>query len=241
MRLRLVPLLIGLAAAATGCISRQPAPGPAVAVLVDLSGSARPAQERYLADFRRVLDALQGTERLYAFGITANSGVSPLAFDMAFQVSNGNAYTRKVQLKRTTGEAAVRFGEFLEATRLDGSGTAIIDALRHAADVLAKLPPEQEKVLVVLSDMIEQSELHDFTGLAAAEAHELAGQHQKQGKVPDLKGVRVYVAGITDGNGALPSSRVQAIRGFWEKFFEAAGARLEWYGPSLVDFRLDAR
>lgn len=237
MRKRLVVLLLTSALLAA-CSSKTAAkPGPAVAVLVDVSGSASAIHDRYLADFGRILAAVRGGERLYTFTIEANSAVSPMAFDLPFELSHGNDYTRRVTLKRQTREASERFAALIKTKRPERPGSAIIDGIRHAADALAKLPPEQEKVVVVLSDMIEQSEHFDFTALSQDGVSTLVERLKAEGWVPSLNGARIYVAGITDGSGSLPASQVQAIREFWTAFFAAAGARLEWYGPSLTDFK----
>ncbi len=238
MRKCLMIVLTVTALMVTACSSKPvTGPGPAVAVLVDVSGSASGIHQRYLADFGRVLGALQGDERLYTFTIEANSSVAPMAFDLPLEASNGNAYTRRVTLKRQSKEASDKFTQVLETHRPERPGSAIIDGIRHAADALSKLPPEQERVVVVLSDMIEQSERSDFTGLTEGGVAPLIEQLQQQGSIPALKGARIYVAGITDASGALSASQVQVIRNFWERFFEAAGAHLEWYGPSLTEFR----
>lgn len=240
MRKSLLVLLLLAASLTSACASKQPATDlpVAVAVLVDISGSATGLHQRYDSDFQRVLAALKGNERLVTFTIEANSSVSPMAFDMTFETSHGNDYTRQVALKRQAKDASERFTGMLQTQRPSRPGSAIIDGIRHASDLLTKLPAEQEKVVVILSDMIEQSEVADFSGLTPADGAALVARLKQEGKLPALAGARVYVAGITDASGALPSSRVQAIRAFWESFFEAAGARLEWYGPSLTEFRV---
>ena len=61
----------------------------------------------------------------------------------------------------------------------------------------------------------------------------------RDGEVPNLAGVRVYVvgAGVSAG-GALPAHRILRAQHVWLAYFAAAGADLpeERYGAALVRF-----
>jgi len=57
---------------------------------------------------------------------------------------------------------------------------------------------------------------------------------QQEGKIPDLKGVVVYVAGAT----AKTDEQYRQIKKFWEKLFAESGAELKSYSRTLLNFDL---
>ena len=62
---------------------------------------------------------------------------------------------------------------------------------------------------------------------------------RKSGRIPDLKGVQVWVAGA---GGSTPEQYLR-IQDFWIRYFQAAGAdlRVNRYGAGLMDFSLQNR
>jgi hypothetical protein len=80
------------------------------------------------------------------------------------------------------------------------------------------------KVLVLLSDMIEDSDMGNFERLQLDDSltrREIERQ-RKAGLLPDLRGVRVYVVGAN----AVPMDRAAAIERFWRSYFSTCGATL---------------
>jgi hypothetical protein len=230
----LAALALSLLLTQTGCASSsdtQPAVG--VAVLVDVSASTTAVKDQYLKTFEQVLAGLQGGEQLIVIPISASSLVEPVALNEAFpakgRLDNPVTYNRNLKQKRA--DVAARMAAYLDEPRSQRRGSAIIDGLEQARAILAPYP---EKHLVILSDMIEQSELADFTALTEASIPALL--ERLKDRTPELP-VTVHVAGITDGAGTLPSSQVLAIRSFWTQFLTERGATLASYGPSLLGFR----
>lgn len=232
------------AAALSGCQARRAtADREGVVLMVDRSGSARDLAKRYEADFARLLERIDGGEHLLVQQVSAESLVEPVVFEVAFPAyepfslnpNGANSFTHGRAMKRLKAEAAERFHALLTGPTPKKDGTAIVDALSQAAELLSRYPTGKRTV-VILSDMIEQSSLRDFTGLTETEIDPLLDRLAERHRLPDLSGTRVLVAGITDGGagGNLSADAVLTVKRFWSRFFEKAGARLAWYGPTLT-------
>lgn len=240
---RLLLCLTAVALLLAGCGARKN-PGSAVVVLIDVSGSTTNVQERYMAEFERVLDGLQGGDHLFVQPVRANSLVAPVAIDLAFPAYNAldlnptaaNEHTHAQEMKKRRQEALDRVAKLVQAERPAQQGSAIIDGLSQAGSLLAAYPPER-RVVILLSDMVEQSEVADFTALTEHRVDEMVAALKARSRLPDLQGARVFVAGITDGeNGKLSASQILTLKHFWTRYFTTAGATLKWYGPSLMGF-----
>src|SRR5437016_1314504 len=98
--------------------------------------------------------------------------------------------------------------------------TDIFGTLARAADY-ARASRNRPTTLLLLSDMM--NETPDVT---MTDPHEIPGdswiRHLAAGKrIPQLRGVCVVVAGAD-----VSTARGAAIRGFWNKYFEAAGTHV---------------
>jgi hypothetical protein len=132
----------------------------------------------------------------------------------------------------------VRFRQLL---RRRPTGNSILDALNIAQQVFDSYPGAATKYLVVFSDMIESSSRYRFTraNLRPARIDAFIKAERKNGRLPDLHGVSVYVvgAGATRG-GDANAAHVRDVKSFWLAYFRATGADLPGYryGPTLVRF-----
>lgn len=223
-------------------------PGPAVAILLDASGSTAGVRDRYLKEAAAVLERFTGGERLFCLAVTATSVAAPLVCDITFpklhmlslDPNSGNDFTHRARLKAARGEALARIGAFMAAPPPPPArgGTAIIDALFRTERLLARYG-QGHRTVVVLSDQVEQTPELDLTR-APDRAGGLARLRAGRG-LPDLAGTCVHAAGVTDWNGRLgahPAGFFREVERFWREFYAAAGAELHGFGPELVDFRL---
>ncbi len=112
-------------------------------------------------------------------------------------------------------------------------GTSILAGLGLVRETL---PHGQRRVLVLLSDMLNTSS--DFTlertRVTDAFIEQTVARLKSQGRIADLKGVTVYVAGAT----AKTDDDYRQVRKFWERIFLESGAHLKNYGHTLLDFSL---
>ena len=223
----------------TGCSN---APGPQVQVLVSTGDSAPPAAQARYADLlqQQILPALPYGTRLQ---------LAPIDY-RAFTAAAVNIdFPSASLLTRPTGLEAkrARRGQQDAATaaltqfhaRQAGSGTEIIGAVQAAAGRFGKGSPAARKLLVLLTTGFEQSELFNLydTRLdlqSAAGIDQLLAKAKATHAVPDLQGVTVCIAGITNGDdNAAPLRLVSGLERWWRAYFAAAGAQVASYGAGL--------
>ncbi|MHB0968610.1 MAG: hypothetical protein ACYC7A_10650 [Thermoanaerobaculia bacterium] len=129
---------------------------------------------------------------------------------------------------------ASRFQLLFQSDRRIGR-TDIIGSLELAPRVFASYPRDR-KVLVILSDMVEDSDRFNFERetLSAKRIDAIVAALRDQGAIPDLRGVQVVVSGAMHRD----NGRFRTIRDFWFRFFKEARAemRKEDYGTTLIRF-----
>jgi hypothetical protein len=113
--------------------------------------------------------------------------------------------------------------------------TEILDSL-NIADIIFHDEKERQKVLVLLSDMIEDSKEGKFDKDKITDEYinHVIRSRQKNKLMPNLAGVKVYVAGASAAN----SETFRAIQTFWAHYFAESGADYSphRYGHSLINF-----
>lgn len=213
-------------------------------VLFDLSGStnAEPIRQQYTRDFAKVLDAVTAGGIIAADIIDDN----PLAHS-AYPINesfdrydplkeNKLDYERRIRQKR---DAVIKEVEAIVRRPQSGRrGSNVLDGLQLAERVFLTFQGEQ-KLLVIFSDMIEQSRSYDFSAdnLTAGRISQIIARERSAQRLPDLRGVEVCVVGAGAArSGGLSSEKLLALREFWFQYFKAAGASLpkERYGSALL-------
>jgi hypothetical protein len=113
--------------------------------------------------------------------------------------------------------------------------TEILDSL-NIADTIFHDEKERQKILVILSDMIQDSKEYKFDKDKMTDEYinNVIRSRQKNKLVPNLANVRVYVAGAS----AADSDKFRAIQTFWARYFGESGADFSphRYGHSLINF-----
>lgn len=226
-----------------GC-SRESGTQRVTVVLFDLSGStgAGAIRDQYIKDFTKVLDAVAAGGIIAADIIDDN----PLAhssypinesFDRYDPLKENKLdYDRRIRAQR---DAVVKAAEAIVRKRPSGRrGTSVLDGLQLAERVFETFEGDRN-LLVVFSDMIEQSRRYNFAGenLTAARIGQIIARERSAERLPDLRGVDVCVVGAgASQSGGLSTEKILAIREFWLEYFKAAGASLpkERYGSALL-------
>jgi lysophospholipase L1-like esterase len=118
--------------------------------------------------------------------------------------------------------------------------TKIMDALQLAERVF-KTHKRDKKILVLFSDMVEESEYYNFKreNLTQKRIEQIISQEKAKGRLPDLSGVKVYVVGAAAGSyEKMPSEKIFGLQNFWLRYFKECGADLakERYGGPLLEF-----
>lgn len=215
-----------------------------VVVLFDntRTSAAPEIRERYLQGFARVVSAViedGGGAYIAGFSIDDNSGLNPDKFTATFPRQGGNTtkFRYRVETRKVRKHAESRARALVSAPA-ERSGTAILDAIELAPRFFADHPESNEPYVILFSDMIEESDRLTWRMVETAESRSaFIAAERESGRLPDLSGVGVYVAGI----GPNPIStqapqRTRAWRDFWYAYFEAAGAEVRSWGTSVGRF-----
>ncbi len=95
--------------------------------------------------------------------------------------------------------------------------------------VIGKESYISENIIVILSDMIQDSKEYSFNnlrGISRKQAREYLEQWEKNQMLPNLQASKIFVIGTT-GKGAL---QIDNIKDFWGKYFKKCNADLLAYG-----------
>jgi len=127
--------------------------------------------------------------------------------------------------------------EELVKERVDNE-TPILEVTQESARLFQQFPAAK-RVIVYLSDMLENSKSTANFELTRpvfgkTRAEYVLQKVKKEGRIADLKEVRVYVAGARDAD----PQRKDAVKFFWTAYFMEAGAVLSssHYGSDLLVF-----
>jgi hypothetical protein len=113
--------------------------------------------------------------------------------------------------------------------------TEIMSSLQVAERVFKNFP-QPRKILVIFSDMIEDSRFYNFEreNLSSQRINQMINREKKGNFLPNLSGVKIYVAGAI----AKDTERYNRIKNFWFEYFKNCNANLESqnYGAALIKF-----
>ena len=228
-------LLIALWLGATsGCSAPDPAQSKVVLVFVDVSGSVKDA-DVYRQAWSTIADRLDGGDRILLgrIGTETFTGFKPVV-DLVLPVftMSDNRLQFNARLEEVQTEITAALDLALEAP--PARHTDILNTLLLAQKVFEGDP--RRKVLVLLSDMIEDSPAYNFdrSEVTPAFTTQVIEERAADGRLPDLDGAAVYVAGAS----ARTAERALAVQDFWFAYITAAGGRLEnrHYAPALLSF-----
>lgn len=113
--------------------------------------------------------------------------------------------------------------------------TEIMSSLQ-IADRIFKSFNQPRKILIIFSDMIEDSYKYNFEkeNLTDERISKIIKTETEKKLIPELKQVKVYVAGASHIN----SERYNMIKNFWFEYFRSCNADLssQNYGAALIRF-----
>ncbi|MBN1892882.1 hypothetical protein JW906_00225 [bacterium] len=232
------------------CSKQAPQPksqGKVVCLLCDLSESTNKPEIRksYQDYIRMVLDGTRENDVLLASPITEKSIAERYILRHAFpdfSTDTDNPLYQQAQRKkfdlRMQAEKDSLFG-VITGTLFDPSLKIVktdITSSLSAAQAVFESFAEKKRVLVILSDMIEDSESYDFEkeNLTDARIREIIRVETEKGRLPSLAGVHVHVAGAA----AEDKEHFFKVRKFWMEYFKACKATLlnANYGTGLITF-----
>jgi len=227
---------------------KAPDSSKVVCLLFDLSESTNRPEIRkaYVANAQTILKKMKPGDALLAALITEQS-ISELHFGLQYEFPKFKPSTDNLLIEkreRMLFERHMKMAKDSLQKVVDSLlmhqprpivRTEILSALQGVERVF-KNYNQNRKILVIFSDMIEDSDLYNFTRERLNEKRilQIIDAEQNAGRIPDLRGVKVYVVGAM----ANKTKLFLQIRNFWIHYFEACGAQLENqnYGPTLIRF-----
>ncbi|MBU2471844.1 MAG: hypothetical protein KKF20_05495 [Bacteroidetes bacterium] len=219
-----------------------------VCVLFDLSETTNTPEIRktYLDKFRIVLNRMHPGDVIEAALITEKSlSELELAIECEFPViktkTNTELFEKKFKeqsdsiLNIKIDSLLIVADSVLFKPKRKILRTEILSSLQVAERVFKSFK-QPRKVLVIFSDMIEESSIANFArrDVSGSLADEIIKKQKENGTLPDLKGVKVYVVGAAHSD----TKKYNQIRNFWLNYFEHNGAVMEKqnYGAALIRF-----
>ncbi len=219
--------------------SEKSTPNPRlIVILVDMSASADEARRTVCRDaFEKIYGNLQHGDRLVVGTITSQSYVEfkPTVDE---EIPKKTVWDNRLQYEKKLRDAKEKIRREVNKLLSQKRGTLlteILDSL-NIADIIFHDEKERQKVLVILSDMIQDSKDYKFDKdrITGEYINNVIRSRQKHKLVPNLANVKVYVAGAS----AADSDQFRAIQTFWARYFGESRADFSphRYGHSLINF-----
>ncbi len=218
-----------------------------VCILFDLSLSTQSDQIRdnYMLELSKVMEKIDPGDVFIAALITGHS-ISELEFCVqyefkSFNPTNDNELLRKAELTKYLKQQSVTKDSLISIIdstlhkKIRILKTEIMGALDVAARTFRNYNMSKN-VLVVFSDMLEDSQFYKFEkeNLTSKRIAAIINNEKSCERLPSLQDVKIYVTG------AMSKNRKQflAVRNFWMNYFSECGALLseDHYGSILIRF-----
>jgi hypothetical protein len=226
-------LILFLTVALFGCSTSRP--GRVVLVFVDVSASVKDFAV-YRDAWAKIVASLQPGDRLVLAQISDRTYTDfrPLLdCEMPrFSYWRDNRLVYDKERQALEASFATALDRSLHGPR--SKRTDIFGALQEAEKIFKG--DHRPGTLILLSDMLEDAEAYNFEKQRFTDGfvHKAIADAVRDGRLPDLSGATVYVAGAS----AHTASRAQDVQKFWLAYTKAANGRLsrENYGPALMNF-----
>jgi len=210
----------------------------AMIILVDMSGSTNQARGTvYREAFEKIYQNLGLGDRVMVGTITSRSYID-FKPTVDVEIPKQSIWDNRLQFERNlsnTKEKIRREVNKLLSRKRGSPLTEILNSM-NIADTIFHEEKERQKILVILSDMIQDSKEYKFDKDKITDEYVNAVIRHRQGNnlMPNLTGVKVYVAGAS----AADSNKFRSIQTFWTRYFTESGADFSphRYGHSLINF-----
>jgi hypothetical protein len=229
-------LAVLLPLAGAGCQRGESETAKVVVVFMDVSASVRDF-DIYRAGWPKIIERLQGGDRIVLARITDET-FTRFRPVLDREIPAFNPFTdNKLQYEKRARQVRQEITEGLEKalTAPRSPRTDIMNSLVLAEKIFTA-DRRRRGVLVLLSDMLEDSEEYNFERLRITDefTRRVIEDKRRRGQLPNLGGATVYVAGAS----GRTAGKAHEVQRFWLEYVKAANARLrpENYGPALVHF-----
>jgi hypothetical protein len=209
-----------------------------IIILVDMSASADQARRTVCKEaFEKIYKNLRQGDRVVVGTITSRSYIDfkPAADE---EIPKETVWDNRLQFERKLTNSKEKIRREVNKLLSQKQGTLlteILDSL-NITDTIFHDEKERQKILVILSDMIEDSKEYKFDKDKITEEYinRVIRSRREKNLMPDLSGVKVYVAGAS----AADSNTFRAVQTFWARYFAESKADFSRhrYGHSLINF-----
>ena len=208
-----------------------------IVIFVDMSGSTNLARRTvYRKAFEKIYKNLHQGDRVLVGTITGRSFIDFKA-SVDVEIPKKTIWVNRIQFERDLTESKERIRKEVDRLLSRKRGTQrteILNSLNIAETIFHN--EKRQKILVILSDMIQDSKEYNFdkTKVTAKYIDAAVQYRQKHNLIPDLAGVKIYVAGASGAD----SKKFRSIEKFWASYFAKTGADFSHhrYGHSLINF-----
>jgi len=216
--------------------------GPRVIVVfVDMSGSTNTARRTvYRKAFGKIYQNFQEGDRIVIGTITGRSFIDFKPVVDA-EIPKQSVWVNRISFEQNLAKTKSNINKQVEGLLSRKKGTPrteILNSLNIADTIFHK--EKRHKILVILSDMIQDSKEYNFerTKVTNNYISNIIRFRKKHNLVPNLAGVKVYVAGAS----ADEARKFRSIEKFWNSYFKLSGADFSThrYGHSLLEFEKEA-
>jgi hypothetical protein len=223
---------------ASGKSEKSPPNPRLIIIFVDMSGSANQARRTVCKEaFEKIYQNLRQGDRVVVGTITSRSYIEfkPTVDE---EIPKKNILDNRLQFEKKlsdTKEKIRRETDKLLSSKRGTLLTEILDSL-NIADTIFHEEKERQKILILLSDMIEDSKEYNFDKDKMTDEYinNIIRDRRNNKLMPNLTGVKVYVAGAS----ANDSNKFRAVQTFWTRYFTESKADFSphRYGHSLINF-----
>ena len=249
MRKTLFLLLLLFVFSSCGLVKKNKAKtGKCVCVLFDLSYSThrKNVRQSYAADIRKVMEEMNPGDVLVA-GLITQKSISELRFCVQYEFKPFKATTDNPLYKKAEKSAFLKSIRSIKDSLLTVIDSTLYDTHRkilkteimgalQVADRIFRVYDLPQNILVIMSDMIEDSQFYRFQNenLSDRRIRAIINNEKKNERLPSLTNVKVYVTG------AMAKNRKKQLRiqKFWQEYFRTCGANLRAknYGSAMIRF-----
>lgn len=209
-----------------------------IVVFVDMSGSTNRARRTvYNEAFEKIYQNLSQGDRIVVGTITSRSYIDfKPAVDA--EIPKQSIWVNRIQFEQNLAKTQKNIRKEVDQLLSLKKGTPYTEILNslNIADTIFHSEKKRQKILVILSDMVQDSKEYKFdrAKLTNTYINNIIRNRQKQKLVPNLTDVKVYVAGAS----AADSKKFRSIEKFWARYFAVTGADYSShrYGHSLLEF-----
>jgi len=249
-------LFAGLVVFLAGCQKSKPGTAKSetavpteknIVVLLDKTASVKDQKGVFSSAVKKIIGSLEPGDRFRLAEITGSSAAD-FDFVLKTRIPKNPPYnvleTNEAEYKDTVNKLDQKRKlirqKLLEQTKSElakrpsAMQTDLFGAIYTASLYLSD--KKGKKILVVLSDMIEENDHWRFNKVKWTPTLEqkILSREEKLGLVPNMHGIEVYVVGARGNSLEV----MQNIRHFWEAYFKKAGATFteDHYAHTLLDW-----